>query len=288
MSTMTKVFVVLNSLLSIALAVLFISSASQWGHSRELIERYMAARDAAITQSQNTTAASYASLAMKDEDVAARQASLDQIEAELQHATQQLAQANSELAEAKNARVSLEAGRAKLQEILNVTNGELKTVQKQNQDLLAQNMDLQARNSRLNDRVLELTTNVTILTDELRNVQERLYAAQGGGGSAGRIASAAPLPTGAQRQDTTQVRQAAALGAIRGEITQVDGNYAAINIGESSGVHAGMTFMVYRGSGTYLGDLLVESVRPGEAGGTLSTLAGGQVRSGDRVVSGIQ
>lgn len=282
MSTMTKVFVVLNSVLSIALSVLFISSASQWGNWRDLVQRYQEARDAAITARQTTTATMQAALALKDEAIATWQSKLEQTETELQDANQKLAQATNELAVVKNERVALEAGRAKLQEILNVNTGELKSVQQQNQDLLAKNMDLQARNSRLNSRVLELTTNVTILTDQVRNIQEKLYAAQTGKTIAGPKATAAvETPPG------VAAAMPAVAGEIRGEITQVDGTYAAINVGESSGVAPGMTFMVYRGSGTYLGDLVVERVRPGEAGGTLTTLAAGEVRRGDRVVAGL-
>lgn len=287
MSTMTKVFVVLNSVLSIALSVLFISSAAQWGNWKDLIHKYQSARDAAITQRQQTAATAQAALALKDEAIASWQAKLRQTESELEDAGSKLAQATSDLAVVKNERVALEAGRTKLQEILNVSTGELKTVQKQNQDLLAQNMDLQARNSRLNSRVLELTTNVTILTDQVRNIQEKLYAAQTGGSisepSAGGQAQAAPM--GASAAETPAVT-----GQIHGEITQVDGTYAAINVGESSGVSAGMTFMVYRrdnGSGTYLGDLTVERVRASEAGGKLTTLAAGSIRQGDRVVAGL-
>jgi len=284
LSTMTKVFVVLNSVLSIALSVLFISSAAQWGNWKNLIGEYQSARDAAITQRQQTAATAQAALALKDEAIASWQAKLRQTESELGDATARLAQATGELSVVKNERVALEAGRTKLQEILNVSTGELKTVQKQNQTLLAQNMDLQARNSRLNSRVLELTTNVTILTDEVRNIQEKLYAAQTGGSVSTPGASRAPAPIGAQTQTLGVV------GEIRGEITEIDGAYAAINVGESSGVATGMTFMVYRrdnGAGTYLGDLTVERVRPGEAGGKLTTLASGAIRRGDRVVAGL-
>ena len=68
----------------------------------------------------------------------------------------------------------------------------------------------------------------------------------------------------------------------------MDGNIATINVGESSGVSAGMVFSVYRSGGAYVCDLLIEKVRPGEAVGRLTTTNGQQVRSGDQVADGIR
>ena len=76
-------------------------------------------------------------------------------------------------------------------------------------------------------------------------------------------------------------------GEIRGEIIEVDRVYATINVGEGSGVVPGMTFMVYREGGAYLGDLIIEQVRPKQAGGRLTTLVEGEVRKGDAVVYGM-
>ena len=48
-----------------------------------------------------------------------------------------------------------------------------------------------------------------------------------------------------------------------------------------------MTFMVYRAGGTYLGDLIIERVRPKQAGGRLTTRVEGEIRKGDAVVYGM-
>ncbi len=286
MSTMTKVFVVLNTVLSIALSVLFIAGASQWGNWKDLVQTYQTARDAAITHRQNTEATMNAALALKDEAIASWQGRLQQTEAQLADAEQNLAGQSEQLALVTNKQMAAEAARTTLQEILNVQTGELKSVQKQNQSMLAQNMDLQARNSRLNSRVLELTTDVTILTDELRNMQEKLYAAQGGSGGA--LRAAAPAASGPDELAVAMTRPPAVAGEIRGEVIEVNNRYASINVGEAAGVTAGMTFMVYRGGGEYVADLTVEKVRPRQAGGRLSTMVQGNVRAGDQVIFGIE
>ena len=69
-------------------------------------------------------------------------------------------------------------------------------------------------------------------------------------------------------------------GVIDGTVTSVDGNYASISVGESSGVSPGMEFMLVR-NGSYLGDLLIDTVRPKEAGGKLVLAAGRIVQAGD-------
>jgi hypothetical protein len=286
-STLTKVFVVLTAVLSIALSVLFIAAAAQWDNWRDLAFKYQTGRDAAITQAQSTAATMQAALAMKDEALATQarklQSALDQVKS----LEDQNAELRSGLSKAENQRLAAEAGRTKLQEILDVTTGELKATQKQNQTLLSQNIDLQSRNARQNSRILELTTNVTILQDQTRNIQEKLYACeqrtaeleQGRGTPVAPVAPTAP--TGAVAVAPTVA------GEIHGEVVEIDGVYATINVGEGSGVVPGMTFMVYRAGGAYLGDLIIERVRPKQAGGRLTTLGKGEVRKGDAVVYGM-
>lgn len=290
-STLTKVFVVLTSVLSVALSCLFISAAAQWDNWKALAQTYQVARDAAITHEQNAVAAAQASLALKIDELAARSRELDEARAAQQRAEQELAQVRSELAQTKNERIAFEAGRAKLQEILSVTTGELKSLQQQHQTVLDQNIDLQTRNGRLNGRVLELTTNVTILNDQIRNLQEKLYASEQRVASAQRVsAPAAPLAQPAAATTAAPgvvVAKPAAAGEIKGRITAVEGTYASIDVGESSGVSVGMTFMVYRGTSTYLGELVVDKVRPNEAGGKLVLLTQGAISVGDLVTNAI-
>ncbi len=287
MSTLTKVFIVLTAVLSIALSCLFIVTAAQWANWKELATEYQKARDAAIVDAQATAAAMQAALALKDETIAGRDRELADAREQLKSSQDQIARLRSDLAAARNQAQAFEAGRAKLQEILAVTTGELKSLQKHNQSLLSQNIDLQSRNARLNARVLELTTNVTILQDQVRNIQEKLYAAEQRNAELERRAGAggvAPLP--AQPQGVAVVAPAAA-GEIKAEVTRVDGIYAEINVGENAGVVPGMTFMVYRQGGTYLADLVIEKVQAESAAGKLTTLVQGEVRPGDAVVYGI-
>ena len=287
MSTLTKVFIVLTAILSIALSCLFISAAASWDNWRSLARTYQAERDAAITGGQSTAASMQAALVTKDETIATQNRNLDANRDEIKRLKDENAKLLGDLSRSENGRLAAEAGRTKLQEMLDVETGERKALQKQNQDLLTQSIDLQSRNSRQNSRILELTTNVTIQQDQIRNLQEKLFASeqrvaelekQGGAP----VAKAAPdSPTG-----VVAVAPLTA-GEIRGEIIEVDGVYATVNVGESEGVAAGMIFMVYRTGGDYLGDLVIEKVLPKQAGGRLTTTTKTGIQKGDAVVYGM-
>ena len=279
MSMMTKVFVVLTAVLAIASSVLFISAAAQWGNSKELIDRYQNERDAALAERDRITGAMEAALAVKDDALMAKETELTKQRDAVQDLSGQVATLDSEKVRANNAQLAAEAGRTKLQEILGVVTSEAQALRKENQQLLADKNDFQTRVSRLNSRVLELTANVTIFTEQVRNLKERIYAGEQEISKLQQQIAAGPQqpqPGGAGAPvAVTGVRP------IKGEVLQVDGSYATVNIGETSGVVAGMVLMVYRGA-SFVGELEVRDVQPQEAGGRLKTLQG-DVRTGDRV-----
>ncbi len=286
MSTMTKLFIVLTSVLSIVVSCLFVAAAAQWENWRVLAQQYQVERNAALTQMHAAKVDAYAALAMKDEALAERAREIEENQKTILRLNEELARARAAQAQALNEKLAAEAGRTKLQEILDVQTAELKAVQKQNQTLLTQNIDLQSRNARTNARVLELTTSVTILTDQVRNMQEKLLACEQ------QVARAQQVP--ALRPVAALAAPGAApvsppvKGEIRGQIVEVSGNYASINVGETSGVVPGLSFMVYRDPGTYLGELEIDVVRPKEAGGKLTALAVGEIRPGDLVIYGLE
>lgn len=286
MSALTKVFIVLVSVMSIALSCLFVAAAAQFENWKALASVYQVQRDAAITHEQNAIAAALASATLKDEAIAAQKAENAQLLAKLEEANNRNVKLESELAIVKNERLAFEAGRTKLQEILDVQTSQLRTAEKQNQLLMNQNLDLQSRASRQNARILELTTDKTILVEQARNLQEKLYAAENLG--AYRSTSAQPARTVSESIPGAVSVKPRVAGVIRGQITTTDGAYASIDVGESSGVVQGLTFMVFRGQ-TYLGELQVDLVEPRSASGKLMAMAPGvEIRRGDSVAFGLE
>ena len=287
MSTMTKVFIVLTAVLSIALSCLFISAAAQWTHWKDLAQDYKTLAEAESTSARNLQVIMEESLAIKEDQLQAMTQAHDVAQKDLQEKVNDLTDARNELARRTNEAVAADADRKKLAEILDVQTAEVTALQKQNQTLLTQNIDLQTRNTRLNSRVLELTSNVTIMTDQLRNLQEKLYASeQQVADLQQRMASGRRVPPSGEAPASVVAVSAPVAGPIRGEITQVEGNYANINIGESSGVVSGMTFMVHRGA-RFVAELVVDRVWPKQAGGKLRTKQD-EVRAGDAVAYGLE
>jgi len=288
-STLTKVFVVLTAVVAIVLSCLTVATAARWSNLRDNLESYQQLYQAEFVKRMNTEAVMATSLAMKDDELQNAKALVAKRDDDVRQLGDQLTNARTDLARRTNEAVAADAGRKKLEAILEVQTAELSSTQKQNQSLISQNIDLQTRNQRLAARNLELTGQVTIAVDENRNLQEKLYAAeqmnkelQRSAAVGARAAPAAEAPGG-----VVPVSQQV-VGPISGEVTQVEGGYVSINVGASSGVVAGMEFMIYRGQ-TYIGDLKVETVRPKEAGGKLTLVrAGQQVQRGDRVVCGLE
>jgi hypothetical protein len=288
-STLTKVFVVLTSVVAIVLSCLTVATAARWSNLRENLESYQQLYQSEFVKRMNTETVMATSLAMKDDELQQARALVTKRDDDVRQLGDQLAAARADLARRTNEAVTAEAGRKKLEAILEVQTAELSGTQKQNQVLVSQNIDLQTRNQRLATRNLELTGQLTIAVDENRNLQEKLYAAQQmtkelqrSGGGAARAPSAVETPGG-----VVPVSQQVA-GPISGEVVQMENGYVTVNVGETSGVVQGMEFMIYRGQ-TYIGDLKVETVRPKEAGGKLTLVrTGQQVQRGDRVVCGLE
>ncbi len=290
MSTLTKVFIVLTSVVAIVLSCLTVASAARWSNLKETVDKYQQLYEAELVHRMNAQTTMYVALAMKDDELRKSTQQVATQETKLRDLDDQLAATRLDLARKTNDAAAFEAGRKKLEELLGVQTAELTSAQKQNQMLLSQNIDLQTRNQRLATRNLEVTGQLTIALDESRNLQEKLFAAEqmskdlqqraAGGVRAAAAAEKAPL-------GVTPV-QPPVVGPISGEVRDINGAYVSLNIGESSGVVQGMPFMVYRGQ-TYVGDVAVENVRPKEAGGKITLLrAGQQVQPGDRVVYGLE
>lgn len=279
MSTLTKVFIVLTAIFSITSSVLFIGYAAQESNWKKVAQSAETRAEAEWAQRAALLASTEAALAMKGEQVAAAMREIADLQKKLGLAADREATLTRNLAEKTNEAAGFEAGRTKLQEILDVQTAQLRSAEEQNRTLVTQGIDLQTRNTRLNSRVLELTARITILTEETRNLQEKLYAAE-------RTASAGPgrgesgTPAGA-----VAVRPSVS-GPIRAEVIEVRDNYVSINAGESSGVQKGMTFLLSR-DGQYVGDLVIDRVRPTEAGGKVQLAARGAVSMGDSAAFGV-
>ncbi len=275
MSTMTKVFIVLTAVLAIVLSCLTIASAAQWSNAEENIRNYQKLADAETVRRMNTEAVLATSLAIKDDTIKSLRRELANTQAESRRLADELATVRNDLAREENAAVAAEAGRKKLEEILAVQTAELTATRKQNEELVSQNIDLQTRNQRLSARVLELTSQTTVANEQNRNLQEKLYACEQAQARMQKTSATGGQYVAEEAATGVTAVSPTVVGPIRGEVVEIDGRYVSLNVGSSSGVVEGMTFMIYRGS-TYVGDVEIETVRPHESGGRVTMQAPGQ------------
>ncbi len=268
MSMLTKVFVVLTAVLSVAASVLFISASAQWANYREQAIAYQQERDAALVQKEAAENAAAANALIKEDAIAQKELQIDQLRDDLDQIRERLDQQTLELTRERDQRVLAEGDRTRLQETLNVLGAEVSGLRKQRDELLSEQFTRQTQLAALNQRVLELTANNTILGEQVRNLQQKLIAAQ-----------EAPAPSAAAT--TAAPVQPTVAGPIEGEIDEINGVYASVNIGEASGVQPGMVLMVHRG-GRYLGELRIDRVLAESSQGKLDYVQD-DIQPGDRV-----
>lgn len=286
MSTITKVFIVLQLVFSIALGTMAIVIAGQTHNWKALAEQYQARAQAAstlLTQSQGRWAVEKAQLAdqikSQAQELLRRQEQLEQRLAELD-------QTKAALAEQRLKNASLSASLTKVSKSLDVELARADRLEQRNNELLATATDLQRRNLDLNERVNELTTNVVLLQQQVRALQQQRYGLEQQLASLQQRLKRAGVPGAPPtvvEPSPERVRPLApaVTAAIRGRIEQISGNIAQISVGSADGVTEGMVFVIYR-DGNYLGKVTVEEVDDNRAAGTLSSVQG-QIRVGDKV-----
>lgn len=287
MSTMTKVFVVLTSVLTITVSTLFVAAAAQWINWKDLADGFRTARDAAVTERQNSQATAVMALQVKDDAIAERERTVSDLNQKLQTNADENARLKSESSRFQSEALSAEGSRKSLESMLAVEKSARDRAEEHNNELRRDNMELQTRNTRLNGRNMELVSQTTVLRDEVRNLQEKNYALEQRFAQVQRGGAAGAGIDQTTEAGTARVVSPSVKGVIDATVTSVDGNYASISVGESSGVAPGMEFMLVR-DGSYLGDLLIDTVRPKEAGGKLVLAAGREVQAGDLARYGLE
>ncbi len=285
MSVLTKVFVVLLTVASIALCMLVLASFAQQENWKASAEGYKAAaldeQAKARTISANAQLEKTRAIAQHQNDLAR----MGQLEAQVEEMQLEVANTDRELADAK-ASFKIEQGTAaKLTEEQKLMRSAFNKEAEFGAKIAKRNSELERRNIDLNERVKELTVGVEMARSQIRALQQQLATS----GNEATYASAHQIPgtVEANIPSVALMPAPAMASAIRGEVTAIDGNLASISIGSADGVAPGMKFLIYRrgGSGArpqYLGTLRVTRVQADEAGGRLEQSTG-DIRPGDAV-----
>ena len=284
MSTTTKIFIVLVCLFAFLFTPMVIQFVAQTYNWKALAETYREVAVASQVHNRNLIALSAAEKQARDDELTSKQAAFDRQTAELLKLQNQLAQSEATNADLAAKNRSLATSNELLSHVVDAKTAENTVLANTNKKLQSANDELMAKNSQLNDRVKELSAQVLIREQKLRMAEEENIAIRQENERLRQIAKAPPAvgPGPVGPPPGVEPIGPAPTAPIRGQVLDVQGNSAEINVGSSDGVKKGMIFVVMR-EGKYLGDLRVEEVEPGNAVGTLELTGQGEIRKGDNV-----
>ncbi len=273
MSTLTKVFVVLLVVFSIAFTVMTVSIVAQTANWRDTALRYEQHAAVADTNLRNLIAANSAEAATARDAVNSHLGRIADLETDLQTSRNELAQLRSELAKAASAKSSADAMNRGLVAQLQATEAARVEYRDQRDDLEKQGIDLQRRNIDLNYRVNELTSRLAVLLEQKRQFEQQINILHDENeklAMAGRhrsIGAYLEEPAGAAMSDVSAMTPVAP-AAIRGKVVEISGNIVTLSVGSADGVKTDMVFVLHR-NGNYVGDLQINLVDPNQAAGRM-------------------
>ncbi|HVP11959.1 MAG TPA: hypothetical protein VMV94_12330 [Phycisphaerae bacterium] len=285
MSVLTKVFVVLLTLVSIALSMLVVSAFARQEDWRASAIDWRAtalaaqAKEKAISQNAALEQARAQDRHQKDvtqiADLQAKMADQERAISELER----------KAAEAEN-RLTVEQGTsAALAEQSKVFQADVTKEREFSGKLAKRNSELERQSIDQTDRIKELTANMAMAQAQVRALQQQLAAA-GSRAPAGTAAAAGNIV----EANVPSVQPSAApevTAPIRGEVTSIKGALAEISVGSADGVAAGMRFLIYRpgqkgAKPQYLGMLRITRVEQKQAAGQVEQ-SEGDIKAGDSV-----
>lgn len=287
MSVLTKVFVLILTVLSIGLSMLTIGTMAAQTNWKQSAADYKANAASAVAQLDAVTA----NAALEQQRALARleesQSEITRLRNEINDYRIQLANAQQKIASTTNQFNNEQAQATSLTE----HNKMLEAARSREQELVAK---LSERNSRLtrenidlNDRVKELTANMAMAQSRVRALKEQI--AGGVGEQYGSAAPTTQIPGGPSivqaytPSASTPVGLSDITAPIRGEVTAVRGDLAEISVGTADGVGQGMRFLIYRRNGgtpKYVGTLRITAVEANAAAGVIEQ-SDGDISVGD-------
>lgn len=277
MSTLTKVFIVLLVVFSIAFTTMTVSMVAQQTNWRTLAERYQLQRDIADTNLRHQIAASAAELATAQEVIQGHLGRVTQLESKVAEQAKSMADMEANLARASAEKSSADAMNTALLAQLESTEKARNSYQTQRDDLERRSIDLERRNIDLNDRVNEQTARIAVLMEQKRQYEQQLNMARGGSRTSG-LPSEDPASAAIRGVNPSSPSVAS---SINGTVVDVAGSVVTISVGAADGVKKDMVFVVHRND-QYVGDLRITMVDPDRAAGrpvgaAFSPQAGDQV-----------
>lgn len=290
MSTLTKVFIVLLVVFSIAFTTMTISVVAQQSSWRDAANKFQEHARIADTNLRHMHAANATELAAASETINGHLDRVKGLEKQLKTSQNEVARRQSELARASSERSSSDAIKRGLLAQLQTVEAARAEYQTQRDGLERRNIDLERRNIDLNDRVNELTAQVAVMMEQQRQLEQQINVLTDANQ---RVSRRSGVPAiGSQMEDARgralpdiTARTPVAASAIRGHVLEVDGDLVTLSVGSADGVQKEMVFVVFRGD-QYVGDVKITLVDPKRSAGR--RISGNVTpRSGDQVTDSL-
>lgn len=291
MSTLTKVFVVLLVVFSIAFTSMTVSMVAQTTNWRDTAEKYKQHARTADTNLRHQIAASAAMLAGAKDTMRDDLDRIHGLEKDWGKCRDRNVELGSNMAGATAEKNTLAGMNSALVDQLQVTEAARAEYRKQRDGLENRNIDLEQRNIDLNDRVNELTTQITVLIEQRRQYEQQIHILRAENEKLAQrsqmssSSAALEAPEGAAIPDVLALTPVAR-SAIRGRVLEVSGGLVTVSVGSADGVKKNMVFVIHRGD-QYVGDLKISDVDPNQSAGRLVQSAAAPA-SGDSVTDALR
>lgn len=269
MSALTKIFIVLLAVFSIAFAMTTISFVAQTNNWKSLADNNRDDRNIIEAKMINQSAAHAAEKANWLDSRREHLRQFGDLENRFQTLQQEMASIKADLAQVKAEKNSSDALVRNLTGQLQLANTARDNEQKQRETFQERNIELETRNLGLNERVNELTAQTLVLVQQQRQFEQQINILREENKKLASITRrAATGEFDAGSADAVTPMEPVASTPIRGRILEVEGKLAMLSVGSADGVQENMTFVIYRGS-EYIGDLKITDVEPHNAAGTI-------------------
>ncbi len=291
MSTLTKVFVVLLVVFSIAFTSMTVSMVAQTTNWKDTAEKYKQHARTADTNLRHQIAASAAMLAGAKDTMRDDLERIHGLERDWGSCRDRNVEIESDMAGATAEKNTLGAMNSALVDQLQVAEAARAEYRKQRDGLETRNIDLEQRNIDLNDRVNELTAQITVLIEQKRQYEQQIHILRAENeklAQRARVSSssvALEAPEGAAIADVLALTPVAR-SAIRGRVLEVSGGLVTVSVGSADGVKKNMVFVIHRGD-QYVGDLKIGVVDPNQSAGRL-VRPGSSPAPGDSVTDALR
>lgn len=285
MSTLTKVFIVLQLVFSIGLAVVVVMAVGSEKETKEKLKEYetgMLAAQAGTGQAINNKSALENQVQTSLE--ASRKATED-LKTALTQRTQELTQANTrldvlqgQLTESNSIVSRSQATLSSAQERLTAREKEVEAMRPEFAKLREQNAQLVVANQQLQNSYDLAAKAVKTLQENIAEMKDKPEAATSKASASGTSAAAKIL---AGTQAPVEIN-----GKVTGLRTDADKVYVTLSLGTRDKVQVDTKFMIYRDN-TFVADARVQQVTPAESVAEVTMTAKGQsVQAGDLAKSG--